>query len=50
MLFFVIHLFTCAYTVWVISPSCPRPHLHLLFQSEPVLLCFPVLLKSRNKQ
>jgi hypothetical protein len=21
--FFIIHLFTCAYIVWVISPSCP---------------------------
>jgi hypothetical protein len=27
-LFFLllIHLFTCAYTVWVISPLCPHPH------------------------
>jgi hypothetical protein len=23
--FFIIHLFTCAYIVWVISPSCPSP-------------------------
>jgi hypothetical protein len=26
--FFIIHLFTCAYIIWVVSPSCP--HLHLL--------------------
>jgi hypothetical protein len=24
-LFFIIHLFTRAYIVWVISPSCPHP-------------------------
>jgi hypothetical protein len=24
--FFIIHLFTCAYIVWIISPSCPVPH------------------------
>jgi hypothetical protein len=24
--FLVIHLFTCAYIVWAISPSCPDPH------------------------
>jgi hypothetical protein len=23
--FFIIHLFTCAYIVWVISPLCPSP-------------------------
>jgi hypothetical protein len=25
-LHFFIHLFTCAYIVWVITPSCPHPH------------------------
>jgi hypothetical protein len=23
--FFIIHLFTCVYIVWVISPTCPSP-------------------------
>jgi hypothetical protein len=50
--FFFIHLFTRAYIVWVISPSCPHPppsppsppH----FLAEPVLPFSPVLLKSKN--
>jgi hypothetical protein len=25
-LIFFIHLFTCSYIVWVISPPCPYPH------------------------
>jgi hypothetical protein len=25
--FVVVHLFTCAYIVWVISPPCPPPPL-----------------------
>jgi hypothetical protein len=24
--FFIIHLFTCAYIAWVISPPCPSLH------------------------
>jgi hypothetical protein len=27
--FVVVHLFTCAYIVWVISPPCSPPLLHL---------------------
>jgi hypothetical protein len=51
--FFLIHLFTCAYIVWVISPPCPLPHSlpsstpH--FQAEPVLLLSLILLKKRLK-
>jgi hypothetical protein len=39
--FFIIHLFTCAYIVWVISPLClpshPVPSSHL--SSRHVLFC-----------
>jgi hypothetical protein len=35
--FFLIHLFTCAYIVWVISPSCPHPHC-LFFKALPYFL------------
>jgi hypothetical protein len=50
-----VHLFTCAYIVWAISPPCP-PHFPLLpptpacFQAEPVLPFSPILLKKRHKQ
>jgi hypothetical protein len=47
---FFIHLFTCAYSVWAISPlasslSPHPPH----FQAEPVPLFSPILLKRRHK-
>jgi hypothetical protein len=41
---FIIHLFTCAYIVWVISPHCPS-----CFQAKPVLPFSPLLLKRRHK-
>jgi hypothetical protein len=51
--FLIIHLFTCAYIFWVISPPphCPTfslpspPH----FQAEPVLSLSLILLKKRQK-
>jgi hypothetical protein len=52
-IFVIIHLFTCAYIVWVISPPCPLPHSlppsppH--FQAEPVLPLSLILLKKRHK-
>jgi hypothetical protein len=51
--FFIIHLFTCAYIIWVISPFCPTSTFFRLpppFQEEPVLCFSSVPLKSRNKQ
>jgi hypothetical protein len=51
---FIIHLFTCAYNVWVISSPCPppppSPPLPCPFQAEPVMHFSPGPLKSRNKQ
>jgi hypothetical protein len=49
----IIHLFTSAYIVWVISPTCPLPppppphppH----FQAELVLPLFLILLKKKHK-
>jgi hypothetical protein len=53
LFFFIIHLFTCAYIVWVISPLSPRPPPFLPlpphFQAEPVLLLSLILLKRRHK-
>jgi hypothetical protein len=51
--FFIIHLFTCACVVWVISP--PAPHPHPLpdntprFQAEHILPLSLILLKRRHK-
>jgi hypothetical protein len=51
--FFIIHLFTCAYIVWVISPPCPPPPPSLplspQFQAGPVLRLSLILLKKRDK-
>jgi hypothetical protein len=51
--FFIIHLFTCAYIVWVISPPCPPcPPSSLFpsqFQAGLVLPLSLVLLKKRHK-
>jgi hypothetical protein len=50
---FFIHLFTCAYIVWVISPPCPPPSpsppnpRH--FQAEPVWPLSLILFKRRHK-
>jgi hypothetical protein len=43
---FLIHLFTCAYIVWAISPPSPYPP-H--FQIEPVLPLSLILLKRRHR-
>jgi hypothetical protein len=52
-LFFIIHLVTCAYIVWVISPPASCPHSLLptppCFQAEPVLPLSLILLKRRHK-
>jgi hypothetical protein len=52
-LLFFIHLFTCAYNVWVISPPCPLPPLSPphppRFQAETVLPLSLILLKKRHK-
>jgi hypothetical protein len=52
-LFLIIHLFTCAYIVWVISPPCltslPFPPFPPHFQTEPVLPLSLILLKKRHK-
>jgi hypothetical protein len=45
-IYFIIHLFTCAYIVWVISPPLPFP---LQFQAGPVLPLSLILLKKRDK-
>jgi hypothetical protein len=51
---FFIHLFTCAYIVWVISPPCflplPSPPTPSRFQAETVLPLSLILLKRRHKQ
>jgi hypothetical protein len=44
--FFIIHLFICAFIIWVISPPCPFPP---LFQASPTLPLSLVLLKKRDK-
>jgi hypothetical protein len=53
LLFIIIHLFTCAYIAWVISPRCsPVPSSSPLlpqFQTGPVLPLSLVLLKKRDK-
>jgi hypothetical protein len=49
---FFIHLFLCAYIVWVISPPCPLPTLSTLPPSVPgssVLLLSLIFLKRRDK-
>jgi hypothetical protein len=50
--FFVVHLFTCAYVVWVISPPCPPPPpfppFPPQFQASPVLPLWLILLKKRH--
>jgi hypothetical protein len=54
LFFLIIHIFICAYIVWVISSPClpttslspHSPHFH----AELVLLFSPILLKSRHKQ
>jgi hypothetical protein len=50
---FIILLFTCAYSVWVISPPCSPPLLSSpfspQFQAGPVLPLSLVLLKKRDK-
>jgi hypothetical protein len=46
----IIHLFTCAYIVWVISTPCPTPLPFPLFpHSVPVLSLSLILLKKRQK-
>jgi hypothetical protein len=35
----IIHLFTCAYIVWVISLPCPLPHPLTLLPSRQNLFC-----------
>jgi hypothetical protein len=49
----IIHLFICAYIVWVISPHFPPPlpsPCHPpCFQAEPVLPLSLILLKRRHK-
>jgi hypothetical protein len=51
--FLIIHLFTCAYIIWVIS--APDRLLSLLpptlpqFQADPVLPLSLILLKKRHK-
>jgi hypothetical protein len=47
--FFFIHLFTCAYIVWVISWPCPLLPSPTQFQAGPVLLLSLILLKKRHK-
>jgi hypothetical protein len=52
--FFIIHLFTCAYIVWVISPPCPPfpiffPPPPPQFQAGPGLPLSLILLKKRHK-
>jgi hypothetical protein len=50
---FFIHLFTCAYIVWVISPPYPLSHplspSTSQFQAGPVLPLSLILLKRRHK-
>jgi hypothetical protein len=50
---FFIHLFTCAYIVWVIFPPCPAlppsPLSSPFFQAEPVLPMSLILLKKTHK-
>jgi hypothetical protein len=52
-LFFIVHLFTCAYIAWVISPPCPPPppflHFPPQFQIGPVLPLSLILLKKKHK-
>jgi hypothetical protein len=53
--FLIIHLFTCAYIVWVISPPAlpsPLPPCPLQFQAGPVLPLSLILLKrhKHNKE
>jgi hypothetical protein len=49
-LFLIIHLFTCAYIVWVISPPCPLlPPSPPQFQAGPFLPLSLILLKKRHK-
>jgi hypothetical protein len=52
--FFLIHLFTYAYIVWVISPPCspppPFPPFLPQFQADSVLPLSLVLLKKRDKR
>jgi hypothetical protein len=43
-LFFFLHLFTCAYIVWVNSPPCPPQ-----FHADPILPLSLILLKKRYK-
>jgi hypothetical protein len=49
---FLIHLFMCAYIVWVISPPCPPPLCSppnpLHFQAETVLPLSLTLLKRKH--
>jgi hypothetical protein len=46
----IIHLFTCAYIVWVILSLLPLPPpIPLHFQAEPVLPLSLILLKRRHK-
>jgi hypothetical protein len=47
ILFSIIHLFTCTYIVWVISPPCSSPLPQ--FQAGPVLPLLLILLKKRHK-
>jgi hypothetical protein len=42
-----VHLFTCAYIIWVFSPLCPPPLPQ--FQAGPVLPLSLILVKKRMK-
>jgi hypothetical protein len=42
-----VHLFTCAYIIWVFSPLCPSPLPQ--FQAGPVLPLSLILVKKRHK-
>jgi hypothetical protein len=39
VMFFIIHLFTCVYTVWVTSAPCPHPLLLSPLASRQNLFC-----------
>jgi hypothetical protein len=50
IIIFFMHLFTCAYIVWAISPPSRSPLYPPCFQAEPVLPFSQILLKRRCKQ
>jgi hypothetical protein len=50
LIFVVVHLFTCAYIVWVISPPPPRIFLILTLSKDIAEKekCRPILLMNIN--